>query len=84
MSRDKFELKFEPTARGFQRADFKDLYGAECSIQRSSLADPPAIWLGQNSGSHHQGECLARMHLTQEMAAALIPLLKKFVETGEL
>lgn len=25
-----------------------------------------------------------RMHLTQEMAAALIPLLQRFVETGEL
>lgn len=26
----------------------------------------------------------SRMHLTQEMAAALIPVLQKFVETGEL
>lgn len=34
------------TARGFGKVLFKDLYGAECSIQDSSLATESAIWLG--------------------------------------
>lgn len=34
------------TNRDFVRVEFTDLYGAKCSIQESSLADEPAIWLG--------------------------------------
>lgn len=36
------------TDRGFALADFKDLYGKSCSIQKSSLATIDAIWLGIN------------------------------------
>lgn len=36
------------TERGFIVGYFNDIYGAECSIQESSLADKPAIWLGIN------------------------------------
>lgn len=36
----------EKTARGFALSDFNDLYGAKCSIQKSSLASDDAIWLG--------------------------------------
>lgn len=78
------ELEIRDTPRGFARADFVDLYGAECSIQDSSLMDEEAIWLGCNDGVHHMGECLARMHLTREMVAELIPILQKFVETGSI
>lgn len=74
------------TERGFTRADFVDRYGVECSIQDSSLATEDCIWLGCNEGVHHHvtGECLARMHLTREMAEQLIPLLQHFVEHGHL
>lgn len=34
------------TGRGFQRVDFKDRYGSQCSLQESSLATEPALWLG--------------------------------------
>jgi hypothetical protein len=34
------------TNRGFGIIIFKDLYGAECSLQHSSLATQDAIWLG--------------------------------------
>jgi hypothetical protein len=37
-----------------------------------------------DEGIHHRGHCLARMHLTREMAAALIPLLVRFVRRGTL
>ena len=36
------------TARGFHRAEFKDGYGVECSIQKSSSATEDCIWLGVN------------------------------------
>jgi hypothetical protein len=81
-----FTIDLEPTDRGFFRADFKDRYGIACSIQESSLATEFCIWLGCNEGQHHHvtGDCMARMHLTQEMAAALIPVLQRFVQTGRL
>jgi hypothetical protein len=46
----------EPTSRGFERIDFKDHYGVECSLQASSIAiyDKPgtsALWLGCNDAN---------------------------------
>jgi len=61
--------------RGFLKGEFHDRYGSKCSIQKSSLASEDCIWLGRQK---------ARMHLTRQMAADLIPLLQHFVETGEL
>lgn len=77
------KLKIKRTERGFAIAEFTDLYGSECSIQESSLATEAAIWLGVDT-HHAAGDVNARMHLTQDMAAALIPLLERFVKTGEL
>ncbi len=67
--------------RGFLKAAFEDRYGAPCSIQESSLATEYAIWLGRDG---NDGEPSQRMHLNQEHAAALIPLLERFVKTGRL
>ena len=39
-------ITMDKTQRGFGKAKFKDYYGAECSIQKSSLATKDAIWLG--------------------------------------
>lgn len=36
------------TERGFRIGHFNDIYGTGCSIQESSLAEKPAIWLGVN------------------------------------
>lgn len=77
-------MKITTTSRGFRRAEFSDKYGDECSIQESSLATEHAIWLGCNEGRHVEGVCLARMHLTQELASQLLPLLQYFVDSGEL
>lgn len=72
------------TERGFSQGGFIDRYGRVCSIQDSSLATEGAIWLGCNEGLHHQGKCMARMHLTREMVKELLPLLHRFVETGSI
>lgn len=39
-------IKKSYTNRGFVIGEFTDLYGQKCSIQESSLADKPALWLG--------------------------------------
>jgi hypothetical protein len=71
--------------RGFLKGKFKDHYGVDCSIQKSSLATEDCIWLGCDGGDGVQSRYAGvRMHLTQSMVANLIPLLQRFVETGEL
>jgi len=91
----------EKTQRGFSIDNFKDLYGEECSIQKSSLATDDAIWLGidnpkltvfedENMGKYLNVQLpknfmvSSRMHLNREMVEKLLPVLQKFVETGEL
>lgn len=71
--------------RGFLRGEWLDRYGEKCSIQKSSLAGEDCIWLGCDHETVYQGRpCGARMHLTRQMVADLLPLLQHFVETGEL
>ena len=96
------EIKIRHTERGFAIAEFRDEYGEQCSIQKSSLATDDCIWLGVDAPSVKVGppwkdvdldtmlgefgdvNIHSRMHLTREHVAALLPLLKAFVETGEL
>jgi len=61
-------------------ATFTDLYGHNCSIQTSSGAEYLGFWLGRDDVDGTP----ARMHLTQQMAADLIPLLQSFALTGHL
>lgn len=42
----KNNIQINKTSRGFSVGKFTDLYGIECSIQKSSLATTDAIWLG--------------------------------------
>lgn len=39
-------MKIEKTCRGFDYSEFVDSYGAKCSLQMSSSAEEPKIWLG--------------------------------------
>lgn len=79
-----FSIALDRTGRGFVYGEFKDRYGAVCSIQKSSLATEDCIWLGVTFNLSGKVVDAGRMHLTQAAAAALIPLLTHFVETGEL
>uniref|UniRef100_A0A6M3KZV8 Uncharacterized protein n=1 Tax=viral metagenome TaxID=1070528 RepID=A0A6M3KZV8_9ZZZZ len=78
------KIKLERTERGFKIGNFKDIYGKECSIQKSSLATDDAIWLGCDEGLHVDGECCARMHLNKELAKEIVRHLNRFIKTGEL
>ncbi len=90
-------LKPSYTSRGFARYDFKDWNGDACSLQMSSAIasvtrdgdtiDVECIWLGCDHETIHHvtGErCGARMHLTREQVAALLPILQRFVDSGEI
>jgi hypothetical protein len=66
------KIKFVKTERGFAISSFEDRYGLQCSLQKSSLATEDAIWLGVDSVDGKP----ARMHLTREMVANLLPALK--------
>lgn len=76
------QIELKPTDRGFLRGEFTDLYGSQCSIQESSLADDDAIWLGVDV--NFEGQKCTRMHLTIEMGEALLLLLQRFVGQGNL
>ena len=93
------ELKESKTHRGFKIIEFKDLYGDQCNIQKSSLATEDAIWFGIENGNPKilkNGEgwvefpipeevlISTRMHLTRDQVEKLLPILQKFVDTGEI
>lgn len=61
--------------RGFLFFRWRDRYGQHCRLSKSSLAGEDCIWLGTSEDS---------MHLTQQQAAELAPLLAHFADTGEL
>lgn len=88
-------LEPDKTERGFGVRDFTDLYGSDCSIQDSSLAEEGAIWFGidtngayglkppyNNDRQDPNTDTGGRMHLSQGQAAALLPLLQHFVMFG--
>jgi hypothetical protein len=86
-------MELKRTQRGFLHADFTDLYGESCSIQDSSLATTDAIWLGVDHVNAREMSSVvgidperipARMHLSRDQVAALIPVLQRFVETGSI
>lgn len=98
------------TQRGFSLYEFDDSNGEGCTVQKSSSASEPKIWLGitdpnpiikaqdakrlEISTSVEWGwvgyplpkgvEISTRIHLNQEQVAELIPILQKFVDTGEI
>ena len=74
----------EYTQREFAHYSFKDDYGQECSIQKSSSSEEDKIWIGCDSGTHNMGKCLARMHLTKDIAKNIVNILNRFIETGEI
>lgn len=92
------KLKIKTTERGFGVVEFKDRYGVDCNIQKSSLATEDAIWFGakeigvkKDMGTNgfkdiDTSGCIAnnRMHLTRKQVKKLLPILKHFAKTGEL
>lgn len=79
-------LTFDRTGRGFQFIRFNDYYGAECSVQQSSLAlttapGEGALWIGVDKGQN--GVIVnQRMHLTYEQVPVLIEVLQAWLDDG--
>jgi hypothetical protein len=80
------EVKHGVTARGFDFVGFTDSKGNKCSIQKSSIATEDCIWFGLDEVEvvpSPNGFLNGRMHLSQEQVKALLPILRKFVKTGD-
>ena len=72
----KKNLTKSKTERGFTVYEFTDGNGVGCSLQKSSAGTQDMIWLGWTPGD--------RMHLNQKQVAELLPIMQKFVKTGEI
>ena len=73
----------EETNRGFSIINFTDVYGQECSLQKSSSAKEDRIWLGV--GKNISGtDVNCRMHLNIEQVRLLLPYLEQFIKSGDL
>lgn len=77
-------MKLKKSERGFSFVEFTDLYGAECSLQKSSLATEDAIWFGVDINGSGENLHRGRMHLSRVQVAELLPLLQHFADTGKL
>lgn len=92
-------MKRKLTKRRFAYYTFKDCSGDVCSVQKSSTATQDRIWLGPEvlkvqrftPGKGWEevellGEIVGnnRMHLNRRQVKALLPILQKFAEIGEI
>lgn len=90
-------LNIEQNERGFDYINFKDKYGEDCVLMKSSAACYDAIWLGiknpkvmfvngtpTNYPLPEGVKAFGQMHLTRQMVQDLLPHLQKFAETGDL
>ena len=81
-------MRITKTSRGFDLVTFKDRYDQPCSLQKSSIATEDCIWFG----IHEQIDLYTkevvgpgqRMHLSQDQVKELLPLLQRFIDTGEI
>lgn len=68
-------IKVEQHGLEFPEAKFKDFYDKDCYIKLSSIVEPRCIWLGSWQGP---------MHLNLDQVAQLMPILQRFVDTGDI
>lgn len=68
------DMKKYKTNRGFERINFRDLYGSLCSIQESSSVTE-TIWLGVDNN---------RMILDKKLSWKIVIRLLKFILTGKI
>lgn len=77
-------MEFRQTKRGLLRADFRDRYGALCSLQESSIPGEDCLWMGVEVNFEGDELRHGRMHLTRDMARKLVPILRHFARRGSL
>lgn len=90
-SEEDSDLELQFSARGFAFVEFIDKYKSECSLQESSasgnVVDGSYIWFGVDKPfaeyKVEDGEQV-RMHISQTQMEQLLPLLQRFVRTGQL
>lgn len=71
-------VKVIQTGNDFPRGYFQDWNKNDCVIALSSLADDRCIWLGRADVMD------GRMLLNTEQVKELLPVLQRFVATGDI
>ncbi len=67
-------VEIEANQRGFSLGEFKDQYGFECSIQKSSIATKDCIWLGIDDPKPQiMVSDARRLGITESMANGWMP-----------
>lgn len=67
-------MKRTKTARGFRLYEFKDHYGNECTLQASSLADKPCVWLGIGEPKVQMMASQAPVHIAKGETTGWVPV----------
>jgi hypothetical protein len=75
-------MRFSKIENNFIVAEFEDKNGSTCVVSDSSVVNEACIRLSVAAAA--QGEAGLKMHLNQQMAADLIPVLQYFVDHGEM
>jgi hypothetical protein len=77
-------FEFKPTKKGLLQTEFLDRFGAVCSVQESSFQEDDCIWMGVEVDIEGREVANGRMHISRDLANALLPILRHFVRTGRL
>jgi hypothetical protein len=77
-------VNFTNTKRGCLRAEFKDRFGQECSIQEATTPGENCLWVGVETDINGDWVDHGRMIVDQALARKLIPLLRHFIRKGTL
>lgn len=93
------KLKVEKTVNGgWPIVRFKDFYEHDCHLQLSSIAGPCCVWLGLDRAEPVRRKAIGwesvilpdeisiptAMHLSLDQVKSLLPILQRFVETGDI
>ena len=60
-------MEVHQTSRGFSLYEFTDRYGAQCSLQKSSIATEACIWFGVDDGEPRIMASQAAQHGVETM-----------------
>jgi hypothetical protein len=77
-------IELKSTSRGLLQGEFKDRNGRECVVQESSFPIESCLWLGVDVNFDGEPVTGGRMHVSQELAKELLPILRYFARTGSL
>ncbi len=77
-------IQLKSVKSGSLVGEFRDRFGAQCSLQESSYTDETCLWVGVEVDAMGDSVTNGRMHLTQDQARELATALLYFANEGSL